>query len=161
MAAYGAVTTDQIALAAAQQAALQGGEAATTSGDTHPAEHASGDLHPAEGVREDAEGASGDILAEYITWLRESLAGEKDASRRSDAETLLSVASKLSKQPSKNALRQIAKELEVHQKDRRMNEIYDAALARVGDRVDELPLLGSIPKMWSGQGKDKKPVTHL
>ena len=70
---------------------------------------ASGDPHPAEGVREDAERASGDVLAENITWLREALAGEKDISRRSDAETLLSVASKLTKQPSKNALRQIAK----------------------------------------------------
>ena len=77
---------------------------------------ASGDAHPAEGVTEDAERASGDVLAENITWLRESLAEEKDASRRSEAETLLSVASELKKQPSKNALRQIAKELQVQQK---------------------------------------------
>ena len=47
---------------------------------------ASGDPHPAEGVREDAERASGDVLAENITWLREALAGEKYISRRSDAE---------------------------------------------------------------------------
>ena len=99
---------------------------------------ASGDPHPAEEVREDAERASGDVWAENITWLRESLAEEKDASRRSEAETLLSVASELKKQPSKIALRQIAKELQVHQKDRRMSELYDAVLARVGDRVDEL-----------------------
>ena len=70
---------------------------------------ASGDAHLAEGVTEDAERASGDVLAENITWLKESLAEEKDASRRSEAETLLSVASELKKQPSKNALRQIAK----------------------------------------------------
>ena len=105
---------------------------------TEDAEHASGDLHPAEGVREDAERASGDILAENITWLREAVAGEQDASRRSDAETLLSVASKLRKQPAKNALRQIAKELQVHQKARRMNDLYEAVLVRVGERVDEL-----------------------
>ena len=81
---------------------------------------------------------AGEALAANITWLTELLAGEEDASRRSEAETLLNVASKLTKQPSKTVLRQIAKELQVHQKDRRMNEIYDAALARVGDRVDEL-----------------------
>ena len=78
------------------------------------------------------------VLAENITWLRESLAGEEDAGRRSDAETLLSLATQLTKQPSKNALRHIAKELQVHQKDRRMSELYDAVLARVGDHVDEL-----------------------
>ena len=120
------------------------------SGDTHPAEgsatgRASGDAHPAEGtatgrasVMEGAERASGDVLEDNITWLRESLAGEEDASRRSDAETLLTVASELRKQPAKKALRQIAKELQVHQKDRRMNELYEAVLARVRERVDEL-----------------------
>ena len=49
------------------------------------------------------------ILAENITWLRESLPREEDAGRRSDAEALLSVATQLTKRPSKNALRQIAK----------------------------------------------------
>ena len=77
-------------------------------------------------------------MAENITWLKESLEGEEDAGRRSDAETLLSVASKLTKKPSKDALRQIAKELQVHQKDRRMSELYDAVQPRVRDRVDEL-----------------------
>ena len=48
-------------------------------------------------------------MAENITWLKESLEGEEDAGRRSDAELLLSVASKLTKQPSKNVLRHIAK----------------------------------------------------
>ena len=78
------------------------------------------------------------VLAENITWLRESLAGEEDAGRRSDAETLLSVASKLTKQPSQNVLRGIAAELQVHQTDRRTRELYDVVLARVGDRADEL-----------------------
>ena len=77
-------------------------------------------------------------MAENMTWLKESLEGEEDAGRRSDAELLLSVASKLTKQPSKNVLRQIAKYLHVHQKDRRMSELYDAVQARVRDRVDEL-----------------------
>ena len=79
-----------------------------------------------------------EALAANITWLTELLAGEEDASRRSEAEALLNVASKLRKQPAKTALRQIAKELQVHQKDRCVKEIYDAALARVGDRVEEL-----------------------
>ena len=79
-----------------------------------------------------------EALAANVTWLTEFLAGDIDASRRSEAEALLKTASKLTKQPSKTVLRQIAKELQVHQKDRRVNEIYDAALARVGDRVDEL-----------------------
>ena len=79
-----------------------------------------------------------EALAANVTWLTEFLAGDIDASRRSEAEALLKTASKLTKQPSKTVLRQIAKELQVHQKDRRTNEIYDAALARVGDRVDEL-----------------------
>ena len=78
------------------------------------------------------------VLAENITWLRESMAGEEDADHRSDAETLMSVVTKLTNQPSKNVLRQIAKAMQVHQKDRRMSELYDAVLARVGDRVDEL-----------------------
>ena len=77
-------------------------------------------------------------MAENITWLKESLEGEEDAGRRSDAELLLGVASKLAKQPSNNVLRQIAKDLHVHQKDRRMTELYDAVQARVRDRVDEL-----------------------
>ena len=79
-----------------------------------------------------------EALAANITWLTELLAGEQDASRRSEVEALLNVASKLTKQPAKTVVRQIAKELQVHQKDRRMNEVYDAALARVGDRVEEL-----------------------
>ena len=101
------VWLESLALACLVLACVAMNDGAATRG-------ASGDAHPAEGVTEDAERVSGDVLAENITWLRESLAEEKDASRRSEAETLLSVASELKKQPSKIALRQIAKELQVH-----------------------------------------------
>ena len=109
---------------------------------------------------------SGHGLAESVAWLTGAVVAEEDADRRRAMHELLAVMPKLTQLPSKAALRQVARDLQVRQKDVRMTELYDAVLARVRERTEELRKQGQerLPKTarmagsGSGAGRDDETL---
>jgi len=77
-------------------------------------------------------------LNETMVWLIGAFKDEGNSERRAAIDNLLTIACKLKQQPSKNVLRSMARDLKVHRMDRPMNELYDAVLSKVEERVDDL-----------------------
>ena len=82
------------------------------------------------------------VASATTSWLRKALEEELDGERRNAMQQLLDIASKLVRQPRTPVLRQVARELEVRQKDRPMRELYGAVLARVEERAEEFRQAG-------------------
>ena len=110
---------------------------------------------------------SGHVLAESVAWLNGAVVAEEDVDRRRAMLGLLAVVPKLTQQPSRAAVQQVARDLQVRQHDVRKKELYDAVLARVRERTDELrkqdqERLPKKPRMsGSGPGAGQEDETSV